>query len=285
MTGGVIASKDESVGRTSGRAAPALVDAHVHYHGCYEPAAFFDHARANFRRAAAGCGLPPGWIGCLLFTECAGDNYLDQLKETRSIGDPRWSFAATGEESLVATCDGTEILLVGGRQVVTAEGLEVLALGAPDAFADGRPIEETIAAIAGAGALPVLPWGFGKWTGRRGAIAARLAQDVTHVPQLFFGDSAGRPSLWPRPRLLALAERCGRLVLPGTDPLPLAADIGKVGRLGFVVDDGLDRERPFKALARWLSARRTSPVAYGRFERPMTFVQRQVSMQLRRRRS
>lgn len=285
MGGGDVTNEDESVGRASSRAGPVLVDAHVHYHRCYEPAAFFDHALANFRRAGAGRGLPSGWIGCLLFTECAGDNYVDRLKETRSIGDPRWRFAATGEEStLVATCDGTEILLVGGRQVVTAEGLEVLALGAPDAFADGRPIEETIAAIAGAGALPVLPWGFGKWTGRRGAIAARLAEDLAHVPQLFFGDSAGRPSLWPRPRLLALAERCGRIVLPGTDPLPLAADVGKVGRLGFVVDDGLDRERPFAALARWLAARRTSPTAYGRLERPITFVQRQVRMQLRGRR-
>ena len=30
-------------------------------------------------------------------------------------------------------------------------------------FADGRPIPDVLAAVAEAGAIPVIPWGFGKW--------------------------------------------------------------------------------------------------------------------------
>lgn len=279
----------QHTGRRTGKApasAPwALVDAHVHLYRCFAQADFFDRALANFQRAAAALGLAPGGVGCLMFTESASDDYFRQLAETQSIGDRRWHIAPTAEHvALLAGRDGpAELLLVAGRQVVTAEGLEVLALGTRARFDDGEPVGQVLAAVEAAGALAVLPWGFGKWTGRRGALAHHLAQDVASLPRLCFGDSAGRAAGWPRPKLLALAERCGRLVLPGTDPLPIASDIGKVGRFGFVVDAPLDLDRPFAALARWLGARRASPATYGRLEWPLTFAWNQAAMQLRKR--
>ena len=72
-------------------------------------------------------------------------------------------------ESLTASSkSGQDLSIVAGRQIVTAENLEILALGFDAGLDDGLPIDEVILAVQAAGALCVLPWGFGKWTGKRG---------------------------------------------------------------------------------------------------------------------
>jgi len=73
-------------------------------------------------------------------------------------------------------------------------------------------------------------------------------------------------------------------VLPGSDPLPLPAEIARPGSFGFVAGTGLDPERPFAALKAWLEARTTSPAPYGRPLAPWTVVRRQLALRLARRR-
>lgn len=259
---------------------PALVDAHVHLHPCFAPEAFLDAAARNVAAAAAAEGLPGDASGALMLAEQAGVDAFGAL----AAGPPPagWTVGPTAEVvSLRATRPGRPpLILIAGRQLVSAEGLEVLALGTRQTWPEGRPAAALSEAALQAGALVVLPWGFGKWWGRRGALARRL---LAADPRLCAGDNGGRPAGLPRPRGLVLAARAGRPVLPGTDPLPLAAEVGKAGRFGFVVPAGLDPERPFASLAAWLAGRRGPPRAYGRLERPTTFLARQLA--LRRRRS
>ena len=73
-----------------------------------------------------------------------------------------------------------------------------------------------------------------------------------------------------------LAETHGKLVLPGTDPLPFPGEIRKPGRYGFLADLELDRSRPFASLRRWLEQQARSPRRYGRLELPWTFLDRQM---------
>jgi hypothetical protein len=176
------------------------------------------------------------------------------------------------------------LILVGGRQIATAEGLEVLALGAVGPFADREPVETTIDAVRKQDGVPVIPWGFGKWWRRRGAIVQRLVADHARFPLLFLGDSAGRPGMAPRPRLLTEAERQHRAVLPGTDPLPLPGEEKKVGRLVFLVEREIDADRPFTWLRDGLIHCGTSPLTFGAYERPAVFLLRQISMQMRKQR-
>lgn len=173
------------------------------------------------------------------------------------------------------------LILVAGRQIATSEGLEVLALGATGPFADGEAVETTIEAVREQDGVPVIPWGFGKWWGRRGAVVRRLAADHTRFPLLFLGDSAGRLGIAPRPRLFAEGERQHRAVLPGTDPLPLRGEVDKVGRLVFRVERELDTDRPFAGLKYWLTHCEASPPAFGTCERTGRFLNRQIQMQLR----
>ena len=166
-----------------------LVDAHAHLHACFGLEAFLDGAWDGFQRAAADLGRPLD-CGVLLLTQTAGDERFERLvveatpQGSARGGRPGWSIARTGEpESLAARrADGARLLIVCGRQLRTAEGLELLALATCARFADGQPLAAALRGVEAAGAIPVLPWGVGKWTGKRGRIVGGLID-------------AGRPGL------------------------------------------------------------------------------------------
>jgi hypothetical protein len=270
------------------RSAPAglqtttsvLVDAHVHLHDCFAPREFLAAAAANMAAAARALALPAITPGFLLFTESSGADAFSGLANG-ALATGEWRIERLPEAvSLRATAPNRPPLgLIGGRQIVTAEKLEVLALGTRETFPDGEPIKAVLAAVDEAGAIAVVPWGFGKWIGRRGRILLDIlqAQDEARV---HLGDNGGRPVGWPRPPPFAIAESRGRRVLPGTDPLPFAVDVAKPGRYGFVADLALDWSAPFVSLKRGLEACDTVLKTYGRRENPVGFVARQVAMQI-----
>ena len=174
------------------------------------------------------------------------------------------------------------IVLVAGRQIVSRERLEVLAIGTRATFADGRPLDEALAGVMAADAVAVVPWGVGKWQGARGRLIAHLLER-DRDRRLFVGDNGGRLGLAPRPKLLARAERRRVPVLAGSDPLPSPAQLAKVGGYGFVAEVDLDAHAPFAALRGYLEGLQTSPRTFGRLESLPGFVRSQVTMQVQKR--
>ena len=266
-------------------AAPSdcyLVDAHVHLHPGTDPGRVLAATARNMDAAARSFGWPTRSPGMLMLTESAGIDAFAALPE--SAGD--WRIEATTEPvSRIAHPEtpGAPIVIVSGRQIVTAEGLEVLALGTRQVFRDGAPIRGVIAEVRAGGALAVLPWGFGKWIGRRGRVVRELITERAALPELFLADTGVRPGFLARPGLLGLAEARGLVVLAGTDPLPFATETAKPGRFGFIACHRLDPERPFAGLVAWLSAQTASPEAYGQLEGALVFFHRQIAMQIRKR--
>lgn len=266
---------------SDGAPAALLVDAHVHIHECFECEPLLDSASLNFSRAKGDLRTDRALFGCLMLTESAGVDCFAALAEGR-LETGRWQVRPTEEAvALAATCrDPLPLFVIAGRQIVTAERLELLALGTSGRWPDGMPLRELIPAVAETGALAVVPWGFGKWTGRRGRLITALLAEPLGVP-LYVGDNGGRPRGSWRPRLLAVAEDHGKLVLPGSDPLPFPGEATKAGRFGFVAELELDRQRPFTSLHRWLEQQERSPRSYGELERVSTFLDRQMRIQLR----
>ncbi len=255
--------------------ACALVDAHVHIHPCFPVESFFDGALENFHRTAEGLGLTA--TGCLLLTEMAGSHWFRDARGMMGA----WTLASGEEEdSLVARrSTGESLIIVAGRQIVVYERIEVLALGRDADIPDGLPLNETLRRVRDSGALPVLPWGFGKWLGRRGAlVAATLARPGG---ELYLGDNSNRLQLAGVPRLLREAGERGILVLPGSDPLPFPNHAGRAGSFGFVLEGALDPLRPAKDLLRRVRALREQPRTYGRGETLPRFLRDQASLQLR----
>jgi hypothetical protein len=260
-----------------------LVDGHVHYHDCFGVARFLRAARDNFDAARKEAGAPRA-VACLMLSESAWSHYFRSFGEGLIERDaPGWSVRRLEECSLaVRGPENEEFVLVAGRQIVTSERLEVLALATTREYPDGMPLREAADLVISTGAVPVVPWGFGKWTMARG----RVVEELLHSPladSLFLGDNGGRAALLPTPRLLRLGRRLGIPVLPGSDPLPLRSEAGKPGRCGFVLEGDVDPRAPAAAV-RTLLSRRTQPARFGRLERLGTFLTRQAGLRLQRRR-
>lgn len=148
-----------------------FADAHVHMYDCFDVSLFLDSAIANFTHIAAQSGAGGSNTSMLLLTEGARENrfqYLSQLAASRDGGKPAaadgWTFGRTEEEySLHARSGrGQSLFLIAGRQIATAENLEVLALATEAKIEDGETLEETVHSVSETGAIPVIPWGTGK---------------------------------------------------------------------------------------------------------------------------
>lgn len=255
------------------------VDAHVHFHDRQRVAPTLDAAAANFRIA---CNRGDGLQGVLLLTQAADEQVYESLPGLSSLGD--WSIAPASDEAetLIARRGRESIAIVCGRQLRTAEGLEVLALGTRARFPDGLPLSDAIGSVRHSGALAVLPWGFGKWLGLRRRLVENVFSGVSDG-RLFAGDNGGRMRMLPMPRLIRDAKARGYRVLPGSDPFPIAADHRRVGAFGFMAETGLPDSAPWRALRTWLVGINTSPAPYGRGCNPIRFAVNQFGIQMYRR--
>ena len=265
-----------------------LVDGHVHFYDCYRQAAFFAGALENFAAAAKRLKLSHGFQGCLLMTETAQDHRFsawrreaeDQRANGQRAGDDG-AFQKTAEDcSLTFVAPGgASLAIVAGRQIVTAERLEVLALGHDGEFADGLDLDDTLAAVARSGALAAIPWAFGKWWSERGRlVAAKVAG--TPASELYLGDNGGRPSCSGTPAIFKAAQKRGYVILPGSDPLPFASETARAGGYGFMLEGEWDENRPFASIKAALARRGPQLKTFGTRVGPLKFMIDQVRMRL-----
>jgi len=265
-----------------------LVDAHVHIYDCFDLEIFFESAFTNFQSEAARMGQVDDFTAALLLTETSKDNWFERLEsyagnkttnEIKTIRD--WTFHHTDEDcSLCARGSKNQSLFViAGRQIVTAEKLEVLALATDKKFKDGVPIEQVIQSIRDMGAIPVIPYGFGKWIGKRGKVVRNLLQK-TEGTKFFLGDNGGRPRFLPRSSHFKQAEKKGIRVLPGSDPLPLPSEEWRPGSFGCIIPERLDELRPSTHLKGILKNSTIKIVSYGGLESPIRFFRNQLLMWL-----
>ncbi len=258
---------------------PTLIDAHVHVHAAGDAAALLDAALANFTQAAARLSLGD-WRGALLLSEMKQTAWFESVVAAGAVSVGKWQVTADPEDALLlrARGHGQELLVIAGRQVVTAEGVEVLTLATRERLPDGQSLDQTLRAASMAGALAVLPWAAGKWLGARG----RLVNDALRrqQPAVSAGDSGGRPAWWPVPQL-ALAT--GRPVISGTDPLPIRGDLQRVGSFGSWIAATPPASRPGAWLRDRLAAAQPGEVQpFGAPLPSMAFVRSQVALRVAR---
>ena len=248
-----------------------LVDAHVHLYPSFDRAAFLRSAVTHAERA--GVTLP--W---LLLTETSKDFAFRGLKNDPPAG---WSVHAyaDGRTLALANASDARVMVTAGRQVQTEEGLELLTVGSDDPTPDGTPLREAYVKARADGAVAIIPWGFGKWSGRRGRILA----DFLTGPNgsgIHLGDNGGRPWFWPTPGPFAAAGRNSRRVLPGSDPLPFASHQDRAGSYGMIVELSIDRYHPFDQLVSILSDHSLAVEQCGRRAGGIHFIRDQIAMQI-----
>ena len=265
-----------------------LVDAHVHIYDCFNLVEFFEASLENFESSLDQ--LDPKFPKQLviLLTESSRENYFSTLKQLAQKGqmlNEHWTIQKTQEECslYLRKNDRQGIFLVAGRQIVTSENLEVLALLTSSRVQDGMSFEKTVDTVVEYGGLPAIPWGFGKWLGRRGKIVSQFLDQETRPP-LFLGDNSGRPFFWKYSPIFEQAIKAGVKILPGTDPLPFPREVNRPGKFGFRLNGRLNSDKPAETLKNNLLNINDQPVTYGTLENPIRFIQNQMAMQVLKRR-
>lgn len=268
-----------------------LVDGHVHLHSCFEPAAFLKAAQMNFDHVAQRFHPGQSFAGVLCLTEGARETGFDRLLDVGKrqnaagpAGPNAWRLRHTKEDtSLVFSSTAARTLMViAGRQLVSRERLEVLAIGTRQPFTEGAPVQDLIRQTAEADALPVIPWGFGKWTGARGKLVRQLLH-TPGLPPFFLSDSGNRPAFWPPSSLFRLAQEKGIRNLPGSDPLPFSDEYRRPGSFGFVLPGPLSSTTPARNLKEKVSDPATPIPCFGNGETPWRFIRNQLGMQYQKR--
>jgi hypothetical protein len=143
---------------------------------------------------------------------------------------------------------------------------------------DGLPASEVINGVAGADTVAVLPWGFGKWLGKRGNVLRSLLEK--HCGRyLFLGDNSGRPGFFREPHEFEIGNRLGIKVLPGSDPLPFASESHRAGSFGCHIVGAVNNRKPWRDLCRQLIRPDLSVRRFGCLESPLRFLRNQLAMQ------
>jgi hypothetical protein len=260
-------------------------DAHVHIHKNFNLDHLLTSARANFSepRKATSPGVPATYF--LLLAEVKSFDYFTSLKNqvttVKGFNRGGWRILPTKEEeSLLAVHDRwpeDRLFLLAGRQIVTAEKLEVLALATIFKIVDGLSLPVTVDAIRRQSGLAVMPWGAGKWLGKRGRTVEAYLRDA-NPDKLFVGDNGGRPVFWPTPSPFGLAAKRGITLLPGSDPLPLAGEEQRIGSFGAMLEGECASDTPAVDLKALLTRRDANIKPFGKPLGALSFFKTQLAL-------
>lgn len=259
-----------------------LADAHVHVFSPDDWPGLVAAARRRFHERAAALSLAAGeQAHFLCLAEIAGCDFFGHLLNVVDAG------GAMGEMSSVKTAEPASLALlepgepplyvIAGRQIVSAEGLEILALGYAANYPDGAPAEQVVADLLPSGALVVLPWGVGKWLGRRGELVWHLAARFGHERRFFLGDNGNRPWCWPLPKVFA--EFGPARNLPGSDPLRLPGQERRAACIGLYGECEIDGDSPFRSFKEAAVSGKLHPC--GRPQNLPSFLHSQLALRLR----
>lgn len=226
------------------------VDTHVHYYPCYDAEQFLNSIHRNLLATAEKISTSATIcaVACLLDTESS--SCFSELAEGRlgSTIELSWKVQTDHANPAVLRLsrgEDQQLTIIGGRQLVTREKLELILLGCIDPIANGQVMKELLLAYQHRYGL-ILPWGFGKWLGLRGETVARLLEQQDLVFSL--GDNAGRPSLWNSIPQFTLAQSRGVPIVAGSDPLPLASEQNVAGNSSISLRGRLNTDKPIEDL-------------------------------------
>lgn len=256
-----------------------LADTHVHVHPDCDPGRLMDAAAANFDRAAPG--LPAAArLDMLCLTDVRGrqtDRYFCEI--LRQAGTWRFSCDSARNHVCAERPDGRRLHWLPGRQIVSRENLEVLALACRyDPEDRAMDLSALIDAVRDNGGVPVVPWGFGKWTGDRGRIVQRL---VETRDDFLLADNGNRRRGSAFPARLEAGRRKGLGILAGSDPLPLPAQETRAGSYGVRAPLPGPDLSPAEAFCAAIRSRAWT--IYGQLTPPAAFWISQVRMQIAKR--
>ncbi len=229
-----------------------VADTHVHLYPCYDLDRAFRTLVANLSHLAGR--HRPGADLVAMLTERHDCHFFKALSSGTLHLPPDISVVPTAEdEALSVTIGETVLTLVAGRQIVSSERVEILALSTDAEIEDGQPAGDVIRRVQEVGGIPVLSWAPGKWMFKREGVIRELFRRL-NPGEVLAGDTTLRPIGWREPALMSEARRRGIGVVAGSDPLPFAGEEASMGSYATARDFEMDPEAPASSLRTALKA-------------------------------
>ncbi len=268
----------------SSQRVEALVDGHVHFHKQFDLSVFIQASLQNLEQLSQ----TSPFVYFLFLCETDGGGQFELFRQTvLSSSDSQLKSIFVQEEGVLSLLAGDcSLYIVKGEQIVTKEKLEILTFGGHSGNFGGRPFTEILTCLKEQpGSLTILPWGVGKWLGKRGRFIDRAVDnqpgDISFP--LFLGDNGNRPWFWPLPEVFNKAAKKGVADLPGSDPLAFSHHAMRAGSYGFRIAVEFDRNFPFGSLQRQLIATPENVSVFGKRCSCRNFLSDQLAVQLKKR--
>ncbi|NOZ60693.1 MAG: hypothetical protein GXO74_03340 [Calditrichaeota bacterium] len=257
------------------------IDGHVHLYTIFDLARAIEAGRKNLLKLAKKNNSAKKAVPVWLLVERSDTDMFAELKKIAEKNENRNGFSFEQIDSVtiaVKEKDARILFIFAGRQLVTAENLEVLSLISDFNLADrAAPLDEVIGLIEQSQGIPALNWAPGKWFAARGRVVEKMISE--NAPEKFFiGDSTMRNTLWSTPKLVKKAKKKGFAVLAGSDPLPFSGEEKMIGSYGFLLEGDFSAKNPAELMRKILRENRGSIRIVGKRNNPFTFVLRQYKI-------
>ncbi len=218
-----------------------VADTHLHLYPCYDLVPALKglmHSLHIVSDEAIAIGMLAERHDCHFFSAISNGLLDNDFKVEKSK-----------EKSTVVklTDKDRSLYLYAGRQVISSERIEILAVTTDSEIPDGLPAKAIIDKILGEGAVPVLSWAPGKWFFQRKKVVSDLLQSFS-PKQLVIGDTSLRPTIWQEPLLMKRARKQGYSIICGSDPLPFAGEESMMGRYYSTCDTNFDTSNPLRSI-------------------------------------
>ena len=215
-----------------------VADTHVHIYPCYDLSLFFRNAFQNLSKVAP---TKEASVRVIMLTERYDCHFFEDLRSGK-LSCPGYLISQVDPSALRVETNGQALFLFAGRQIVSRERIEILALTLVEDIPDGLPVEEILRKIKEAGGLAVLSWAPGKWFFKRGKKIHGLISKLTC--DFMLGDTSLRPTIWPNPCLMRLGNKAGLKIIAGSDPLPFAGEEQYAGRYATTIEAPFNETKP-----------------------------------------
>ena len=264
-----------------------FLDGHVHMEHEDMFLDVVENSLTNMRLAADSKQQGQPLRGMLLFAELAGQSWGPVVQNwavsgKQFTGRSTWQIRATSESHAVI-CEnkqGDQVCCIIGKQVNTAENIELLLFASKTAY-EKQPLIESVTHALQEDALVIVPWGVGKWLGKRGQLITSMLVD-TEIEGYYLGDNGNRPWFWKVVSQFKVAREKQVPLICGSDPLFLPGEVKRVGSYGNIVPTQLNLEYPLQSLMEALEGKTVSMVAYGQLQKLYSFFMSQIRLRFAR---
>ncbi len=249
-----------------------VVDTHLHLYDEYD---WSEALRGCVGRLSA---LAPQAVCAGVLVDRFGQGNFRALTEGRKRLEQDFSIRVLDEGKCIKIQSPVvaPLYLFAGRQIVTAERLEILCLGVDADIPDGLAADIAVRRIREVGGIAVLTWAVGKWLFARAKVVQKLLSEFT-PDELLLGDSAMRPIFWPQPKPMRWAVREHRVILAGTDPLPAAGEERVMGSFASLLKMEFDETNALASLNSGIFTAGSMPKSVGRRSGVVPFIRRMAN--------